>query len=177
MGGVGRAHTRLPSPWGALRIQGEAARAPAWCEGGDGLPQCHGGLKHETLLQRVQVRVGPGRETTHGKFRYKRTFFSPPLLQCWCFRQRSQPMTFAMFTGSVVFKVSKWIAVFLPVTKKGLCVCLMYVCVVSVCGRRGGWGVGGCYVSAFVDVTWFPNLHHTAKCVCLGEGNKKSVSC
>lgn len=32
---------------------------------GGGLPQCHGGLKHETLLQRVEVRVGPGRGTTH----------------------------------------------------------------------------------------------------------------
>lgn len=32
---------------------------------GGGLPHCHGGLKHETLLQRVEVRVGPCRGTTH----------------------------------------------------------------------------------------------------------------
>lgn len=39
---------------------------PASCEGGrGGLPRCHGGLKHETLQQRVEVREGPGRGTTH----------------------------------------------------------------------------------------------------------------
>lgn len=29
--------------------------------------QCHWGLKPETLLQRMKVRLGPGRPTTHGK--------------------------------------------------------------------------------------------------------------
>lgn len=43
-----------------------------------GLPQCHGGLKHETLQQWVEVRAGPGRGTTHGKFWYKSTFFPSP---------------------------------------------------------------------------------------------------
>lgn len=77
-GGVARVRMLLRSLWRPLPTLVEAARAPAWCEGGGGLPQCHGGLKHETLLQRVEVKEGTSRGTTHGKFGYRRAFF--PLL-------------------------------------------------------------------------------------------------
>lgn len=90
-------------------------------------------------------------------------------------------MTFAVFTGSVVFKVSKWIAVFLPTTKKGLCgVWCVCVCVCDVCVWAAVAAVEeegrGRNVSAFVDVTWFPSLRYTAKCVCLGKGKTKETS-
>lgn len=111
--------------------------------------------------------------------RLEELFFSPCLslallLQCWCFCPGSLLITLALFTGSAGFKGSKWIAAFLPFYKKG-CMCLIYVflcarvCALSVCGRQRR----DCYASAFVDVTWFPSLHYTAKRVCLGKWNEK----
>lgn len=53
--------------------RGRQSTSMVWRRGG-GLPQCHGGLKHETLLQQMEVKERPGRGTTHGKFGYKTTF-------------------------------------------------------------------------------------------------------
>lgn len=85
-------------------------------------------------------------------------------------------MTFPLFTGRAGFKVSKWIAAFHLFDKKkekGKHVCWKCVCVPLCVGGRGRRGRN---MSAFVDITWFPGPHHTAKCVWPGERNREFIS-
>ena len=107
-----------------------------------------------------------GRGTTHGEFRYKRSiFFSPSFTVlmfpsaltaddvCCVYWQRGFSESVNELQRSSLLQKRVYVCVW------WMCVCVC-VCVMSVCGR---WRRRGRNVSAFVDVTWFPSLHYTAK--------------
>lgn len=176
-GGVGRVRTRPPSLWGRQPTPGEAARTPAWCEGGGGWsapvpwgpetwdPAAASGGQSGTMQAGEQLMVS---SDTRGLFFFYGVDVSVSAHSWW----RLLCLLAAWFSESVnELQCSSLLQ------KKGLCVCLMNVCVCVYvwCLCVGGGGGGGVMCLLLLMSHDFPAFTTLQKAVCLGESNEKWV--